>query len=394
MTLFATTVLLVIGIMLLIPTVVFFVEVLAGVFTPSAGSVAPARPDASAVIIIPAHNEEVGLEFTLRNVMQQLGTNDRVLVVADNCSDRTAEIAHSTGACVVERTDLVHRGKGFALAYGLEYLAKVSPDVFIILDADCLVSSGAISEIKAQTLRSARPVQILTRMGAPEGQENRFAIATWSWRVRNELRPCGLARLGLPCQLMGFGMGFPWAVAQQVNFAIDSIVEDLEFGLQLAAIGKSPLLYTGVSAYSQFPASRVGEISQRRRWEAGSFSMLVRQGWITVFKGILSANIGLVSLGLDMLVPPLVIHACLLLAYALASIASVFVFGASGAVLNFAAFSLALFFLSICLAWWSKGRDILPLNQFSRLFPFVLAKLQIHGGGKQRGWVRTDRGKD
>jgi cellulose synthase/poly-beta-1,6-N-acetylglucosamine synthase-like glycosyltransferase len=382
------------GVLLLVPTLILFFEIALGMFTSHAGKAASDFPNAKAVVLIPAHDEESGLAATLRNVMPQLGVNDRVLVVADNCSDQTAEIARSLGADAVERNNPARRSKGYALAHGIDLLAKSPPDVLIVLDADCFVSIGAIGAIKAQAIQSQRPVQIHTWMLAPEGHEDRFSIAIWSWRIRNELRPLALARLGLPCQLMGFGMGFPWVIAKDVQFASGNIVEDLELGLQLAATRKAAKFYTGASTYSTFPVSRKGEISQRRRWETGSFSMLLRHGWVTVFKGISSGNLDLTVLGLDMLVPPLVMHAGLLFVYAVAVTAGVFVFGASAVVLNLALASLVLFGASIALGWLSRGRDILPASGFLRLIPFVWAKFQIHAGGKKGSWVRTDRGKD
>jgi hypothetical protein len=49
-----------------------------------------------------------------------------------------------------------------------------------------------------------------------------------------------------------------------------------------------------------------------------------------------------------------------------------------------------LYGAAICIAWWAKGRDLLPLSSMMQLLPFVLAKLRIYGR-KDKGWVRTDR---
>ncbi len=49
----------------------------------------------SCVILIPAHNEELGIESTLTSLQPELGINDSILVIADNCTDNTAEIVRS-----------------------------------------------------------------------------------------------------------------------------------------------------------------------------------------------------------------------------------------------------------------------------------------------------------
>ena len=61
-------------------------------------------------LLVPAHNEEDGIGRTVRAVLPQLQAGDRLVVIADNCSDRTAETARSLGATVMERQDLVKRG--------------------------------------------------------------------------------------------------------------------------------------------------------------------------------------------------------------------------------------------------------------------------------------------
>ncbi|MFX5972557.1 glycosyltransferase, partial [Acinetobacter baumannii] len=73
-------------------------------------------------ILVPAHNESEGLRPTLIEINSQLGSGDRLVVVADNCTDDTATIAAAAGADVVVRHDLSRIGKGFALDAGVRHL--------------------------------------------------------------------------------------------------------------------------------------------------------------------------------------------------------------------------------------------------------------------------------
>src|SRR5437764_12013144 len=104
-----------------VPFTVLAVEALA--------SLLPVRPPVTGerppcVALVPAHDEEAGIAATIANVREQLSPGDRILVVADNCTDRTAEAARKAGAEVAERADPDRRGKGFALDHGLRRLEE------------------------------------------------------------------------------------------------------------------------------------------------------------------------------------------------------------------------------------------------------------------------------
>ena len=130
-------------IVLAIPTFVFSAQCLAALFYRESRGVL-SRPEGLRVsVVIPAHNEEAGIEATLQALRDELSFDDRVLVVADNCSDRTVELARAQNAEVIERKDPDRRGKGYALAFALEHLAQDPPDLVVILDADCRLQPGS-----------------------------------------------------------------------------------------------------------------------------------------------------------------------------------------------------------------------------------------------------------
>ncbi len=81
--------------LLAIPVVVFFAEVMAAAIMPQPGSPAPSREDSHGriAVLVPAHNESAGLLPVLLDIKAQLRASDRLLVVADNCTDDTAAIA-------------------------------------------------------------------------------------------------------------------------------------------------------------------------------------------------------------------------------------------------------------------------------------------------------------
>jgi hypothetical protein len=86
-----------------------------------------------------------------------------------------------------------------------------------------------------------RPVQSLYLMTAPCESAINHQVAEFAWRLKNQVRPLGLRALGLPCQLMGTGMAFPWDIIRSAELASGFIVEDLKLGLDLADAGHPPV---------------------------------------------------------------------------------------------------------------------------------------------------------
>ena len=121
----------------------------------------------SLAILMPAHNEASVIQQTLETLKPQLADHQRLIVIADNCTDDTAEIARAVGADVIERSDTERRGKGYALDYGLQHLASDPPDIVIFIDADCDVQPGAIPALAQAAAANQRPAQAIYLMETP-----------------------------------------------------------------------------------------------------------------------------------------------------------------------------------------------------------------------------------
>src|SRR5206468_10022091 len=163
----------------------------------------------SAVIVIPAHDEEAVIECTVRDVIRETGTAAPVLVVADNCTDRTAEIARVTGASVLERSDLERRGKGFALAAAREHLRGNPPGVVIVLDADCRIDAASVRALIARTGQSGRPCQAINLLAPDLGGGPLVQISSCAFMIKNLVRQRALQRLAGRAHLTGTGMALP-----------------------------------------------------------------------------------------------------------------------------------------------------------------------------------------
>src|SRR5262249_28675582 len=124
------------AVVLAIPASVLIVEVLAAItLSPRSSyeeSSSGVRPRVA--VLVPAHNESKGVLPTLSDLRRQLGAGDRLVVIADNCTDDTAAMAMTAGAEVLERHDPTRRGKGYALDYGLRHLVTDAPEIVIVVD--------------------------------------------------------------------------------------------------------------------------------------------------------------------------------------------------------------------------------------------------------------------
>ena len=99
--------------------------------------------------------------------MPQLNPSDRLIVIADNCTDQTAATAQRPGVTVLERQNDTLKGKGYALDFALQSIAADPPDVVIVIDADCDVQPGTIAHLAHQADHTQCPVQATYLMDHP-----------------------------------------------------------------------------------------------------------------------------------------------------------------------------------------------------------------------------------
>ena len=365
-----------------IPLLILTAETLAGLRIPK--RVAANTPTPRTTVIIPAHNEEAGIAATIAAITP---ADCDILVVADNCSDGTANAARATGASVVERNDPAQRGKGHALAFARSALSGNPPDVIIVMDADCVPVGDALVRLANRVGQTNRAVQGRNELGVRADDPPMTRISNFAFSLKNVVRQRGLMRIAGTCVLTGTGMAVPWAQFRDAPLATSDSVEDLAIGLALVRAGELPL-YVDDARVSSPPASGKAAVTQRTRWEHGFIStalriapaMLFRQHWPSFW------------LGLHLMVPPLALTFGLATLVLLALIGLGFVSGFVPAALLATVFGIAG--LAVLGGWHAVGRDILPLGTLLRV-PFYIAwKLPIYlklARGADRRWTRTER---
>ncbi|QXH54092.1 glycosyltransferase family 2 protein [Pseudomonas fakonensis] len=383
------------ALLMLLPVLVLLAQVLLACLPLRSPALAPGVRGPLAVLV-PAHDEAAVIRATLACIRLQLLEGDRLLVVADNCSDDTAALARACGAEVVERSDAQHRGKGYALDYGVRHLAAAPPQVLVIIDADCQVGEGAIDRLARSCLASERPVQALYLMRAPAGAGLKVLVAEFAWRVKNLVRPRGWARLGLPCQLMGAGMAFLWRDLAKVELASGHLVEDLKLGLDFCRQGKPPLFCPQALVSSQFPGSDEGLSSQRKRWEHGHLGVVLADAPRLLATAVAQGNSRLLAMALDLLVPPLALLSLLSAATFLLCWLAFVAFGVLAPAL-LATLALVLLSASVVLAWARFAREQIAFSVLLYAPLYAMKKIPLYLGfliRRQVEWVRSKRDDD
>ncbi len=344
-------------------------------------------------ILIPAHNEALGIQATLETLKPQLGPDDRLIVIADNCSDETANLSRAFGATVLERHNRQQRGKGYALDCGRQFLQEAPPDVVVVIDADCRVAPGTILQAAPLAHQKQRPVQVTNLLYPPVNPTPTDQLSAFAFKVHTFVRPSGLARLDLPFNLHGTGMVFPWSIFTQIPLASDNIVEDMQLSLDLAILGHFPLFCAAGKVTGVLPEQATAAEGQRTRWEHGHLRTLLTQS-----PQLLKAALGqkqpkLLALALDLCVPPLSLLVLLWLVPTLMALPWALVAGQWQPALFLLGEGLLLL-ASILAVWVKFGREELPLKTLLAVPFYVLWKLPIYLSfllRPQRDWVRTTR---
>jgi len=282
---------------------------LAGLWPVRSRARTPAR--GRIAIVVPAHNEESRLPRTLASLRAEClrDGSAAVVVVADNCTDATAETASRLGARVLERHDTAKRGKGYALDFAFRALLKADFRYFVVVDADSAVDAGFLHAIRCRFGDGADAVQArYTVLNAGDSLRTRFmelALAAF-----NVLRPRARASLGFSAGLLGNGFALRREVLEALPYAAGSIVEDLEYHLVLVFHGVHVNFADEARVRGEMPAAGPGVRQQRVRWEGGRLRMLMEHGpglLADIFRG----NARSLEPLLDLLLPPLAYQAAL-----------------------------------------------------------------------------------
>lgn len=228
------------------------------------------------VVVVPAHDEAEGIARCVKSLLsvERPRADYEVVVIADNCSDDTADEARRAGATVWERHHDTERGKGYALDFAFNrLLEQTDVDAVLIVDADTDVEPNFARACEATFESGAEALQCryLVRNSDASTRTQLMQVAVMAFNV---LRPRGRDRLGLSVGILGNGWGMTRACLEQVPYTARSVVEDLEHHIQLVRAGIRVHFVDDTTVRGDMPVGDAPSSTQRARWEGGRFRML------------------------------------------------------------------------------------------------------------------------
>jgi hypothetical protein len=284
------------------------------------------------VVVIPAHNEEQLIASTVRSLMAAHYPAELVdvHVVADHCTDRTAEVAAREGAQVHVHEDPEPAGKGPALQWMLDRLAAqrtggadVAPDVIIFLDADSIVQQGFFTALHARFATGARVVQAYYAVRDVDASVA-VGLRAAALALRHHLRPLGRTTLGGSCGLFGNGMAFRHDVLRDRSWS-EHLTEDLEFQVELLLDDVRVDFAPDAVLEAEMPTTLDDSRTQNERWERGRLD-LARRYLPRLLREAAAARgrrrVALLDTAADLAVPPLSVVVAAWAGTTLASVAS------------------------------------------------------------------------
>lgn len=239
-------------------------------------------PDGSAhrfAVLIAARNEETVIGSLIDSLKHQNYPTELIdiYVVADNCTDHTAETAVSHGAAVFERSDQTWVGKGYALNFLLGQIEE-SYDAYLVFDADNIVDPNFVREIN-KTFSAGYEIVTGYRNSKNYG-DNWISSGYGLWFLREAQylnRP--RAMLGVSCGVSGTGFMFSRRILEQCggwNFFL--LTEDIEFTAYNIIRGEKVGYCRSAVFYDEQPTSFRQSVRQRMRWVQGYLQVLHRYG--------------------------------------------------------------------------------------------------------------------
>lgn len=227
--------------------------------------------------LIPAHNEETVIANLIESLKKQNYPKEKldIYVIADNCTDKTADKARKAGAIVYERTDPEHKTKGYAMQWFFKKKMEENAeyDAVCVFDADNIVDSEFIVSMNKKLCQGEEVVQGYRDIKNPSDTWVTAGYALFYWTMH---RFYHLARynIGLSPLLNGTGFMVKYDLIKEEGWNTKTLTEDIEFSLINIAKGRALGWATEAKVYDEQPLGFKQSWTQRTRWSVGHIQCL------------------------------------------------------------------------------------------------------------------------
>ena len=256
-------------------------------------------PQSRFLVLVPAHNEEKVIGDIIENLNRMDYPRELYdyYIIADNCTDDTAQVAREMGAKVIEtrkESPDAPTGKPIALRKALQAIGDYQNryDLMMIFDADNLMDTNMFREVNSQYLDKGRPDFIQCYLGA----KNKKGIVAWfyytGYTLTNRFFDLAKHRLGLNCAIGGTGFAMSTAyLCERGGWTTMSLTEDFEIQVEATLEGRRILWNHVARVYDEKPTSMRASIRQKIRWGQGHWFVALHNTG-KLFRALFSGKIG------------------------------------------------------------------------------------------------------
>jgi len=242
----------------------------------------PAKKKHKYAILIAARNEENVIANLLDSIKKQDYPSDLVttFVVADNCTDKTAEIVRKNGAICYERFDEEHKTKGFALQFLLDRIeedyGRQSFEGYFIFDADNLLKQDFITKMN-NAFDSGE--KIITSYRHTKNFDENWIASTYAIHWLRSIRTAHRARsiLHLATNIQGTGFLFASEIVKD-GWKYTGLTEDRALTVDAVADGYQITYQDEAIFYDEQPTKLKVAFRQRLRWSRGHLLAFLETG--------------------------------------------------------------------------------------------------------------------
>lgn len=232
-------------------------------------------------IVMPAYNEEKIITkslYSLSGLVYPKNMYD-LIVIADNCTDSSVQIARNLGAIVIEGSPDSEDRKGSALDWALDKILEGEKkyDAIIVFDYDGLIS-GNYLEVMNYYLEQGSKVVQSSSLILPQSESWKNKVKRIEFLFSNYVKPMGRKMLGLGARLQGNGMCLATDILKKVPWKTHLQNDDFEYGLALQLKGVKVDFSPEATIWTQIPSKSDSVESQRHRWQVGSYATAKKYG--------------------------------------------------------------------------------------------------------------------
>lgn len=225
-------------------------------------------------LLIAAHNEEKVISEIVESLKKQNYPADRfdIFVIADNCTDKTAELAESCGAKIIKRENAEKKGKGYALEYAFDYIFSLDLgyEYAAVFDADNIVDKDFLFYMNKKINTGARAVQGYLDSKNPYDSWLTLSYSLWYW-LNNRISQLSRDNLGIGARLGGTGFAVDLKLIKEFGWGATCLAEDTEFTLKLALSDIKVVWEHKAVVFDEKPDGMETSWHQRSRWVQGIY---------------------------------------------------------------------------------------------------------------------------